>query len=66
MTRTEAQRRADKAYKAKLKRIGLEFPPHEQHLYEFVKRQGVPASEYIKDLIREDRMQWFELESGDY
>jgi hypothetical protein len=50
---SEAQLRAVREYKKKVKRLGLEFGPTEMELYEHICSQ--PAKQtYIKDLIRTD------------
>ena len=52
MTMTsEAQRKAVKKYKEKVKRITIEFSPAEMDLYEHIQKQAKKQT-YIKDLIR--------------
>lgn len=50
---SEAQKRAVKKYKEKVKRITLEFSPAEADLYEHIQQQPKKQT-YIKDLIRKD------------
>lgn len=50
---TEAQRRATKKYKAKVKRISLDFHPTEMDLYDHVSEQPMKQT-YIKALIAAD------------
>ncbi len=50
---TEAQRRAIKAYKKKVKRITIDFSPAETDLWERIQQQEKKQT-YIKDLIRAD------------
>lgn len=48
---SEAQRKAVKKYKEKVKRITIEFSPAEMDLYEHIQQQAKKQT-YIKDLIR--------------
>jgi hypothetical protein len=50
---SEAQKKAVKKYKEKVKRITLDFHPSEQDLYEHIQQQPKKQT-YIKDLIRAD------------
>lgn len=50
---TEAQRRATKKYKEKVKRITLEFSPAEADIWDHIQSQEKKQT-YIKDLIRAD------------
>lgn len=50
---TEAQKRAKNKYRAKLKRVTIEFYPTESDLIEQIEKQPQPYT-YIKDLIRKD------------
>lgn len=50
---TEAQRKAIKNYKKKVNRLGLEFSPAEQELWEHIQAQTNKQG-YIKSLIRAD------------
>lgn len=50
---TEAQRQAVKKYKAKVKRLTLEFSPAEADLWEHIQQQEKKQT-YIKALIRAD------------
>ena len=50
---SEAQRKAVKKYKEKVKRITLEFSPAEMDLYEHIQQQAKKQT-YIKDLVRAD------------
>ena len=52
---SEAQKRAVKKYKEKVKRITIEFYPSEMDLYEHIQQQPKKQT-YIKDLIRADIM----------
>lgn len=58
MSQTEAQKSAKKAYIERIKaagaykRVGLEFYPAEQELYDYLAAQGQPIATTIKDLIR--------------
>lgn len=50
---SEAQRKAIKKYKGKLKRITVDFSPAEAELWEHIQQQ--PSKQgYIKSLIRAD------------
>ena len=51
--RTEAQKRARNNYRAKGKRITIEFYPTEADLIEHLEKQEKKQT-YIKDLIRKD------------
>lgn len=50
---TEAQRKAIKKYKKKIKRVSLEFAPSELDVYEHIQKQDKKQT-YIKKLIRKD------------
>jgi hypothetical protein len=50
---SEAQKKAVKKYKQKLKRITVDFYPTEEELWEHINKQGKKQT-YIKDLIRAD------------
>lgn len=50
---SEAQKKAIKKYKEKVKRITLEFHPSEQDLYDHIQQQDKKQT-YIKSLIRAD------------
>lgn len=50
---SEAQKKAVKKYKAKVKRLTLDFAPSEMELYEHISSQPRKQT-YIKELIRED------------
>lgn len=50
---SEAQKKAIKKYKEKIKRILLEFSPAEYEIYEHIQQQDKKQT-YIKDLIRAD------------
>lgn len=50
---TEAQKKALEKYKAKVKRITVDFPPSEAELWEHIQKQDKKQT-YIKDLIRAD------------
>lgn len=50
---SEAQLRAVKKYKEKMKRVYLDFYPGEAELWEHIQKQDRKQT-YIKDLIRED------------
>lgn len=50
---SEAQKKALKNYKAKVKRITVDFPPSDVELWEHLQAQGKKQT-YIKDLIRAD------------
>lgn len=50
---SEAQKKAVKKYKEKVKRMTIEFHPTEMDLYEHIQKQPKKQT-YIKDLIRKD------------
>lgn len=50
---SEAQLRAIKKYKEKMKRITLDFSPAETDIWDHIQAQGKKQT-YIKSLIRED------------
>lgn len=50
---SEAQRKAIKKYKEKLKRITIDFSPAEEELWQHIQNQPKKQT-YIKDLIRKD------------
>ena len=50
---SEAQKKALEKYKAKVKRITVDFPPSEAELWEHLQAQGKKQT-YIKNLIRAD------------
>ena len=50
---SEAQLKAVKKYKAKVKRITIDFYPTEEDLWEHINRQENKQG-YIKELIRKD------------
>lgn len=50
---SEAQKKALKKYKEKIKRLTLDFTPSEADLYEHISKQPKKQT-YIKDLIRVD------------
>lgn len=50
---SEAQLRASKKYKQKVKRITLEFHPTEEEVWDHIQTQPKKQT-YIKDLIRKD------------
>ena len=50
---TEAQKKAIKKYREKVKRIGLDFYPTEADLFDHVSKQPQKQT-YIKNLIRAD------------
>lgn len=50
---TEAQKRAKKKYRGKVRRIYVDFYPSEADLIEHIEKQPQKQT-YIKDLIRED------------
>lgn len=50
---TEAQKKAKKKYKQKIKRIYIEFHPTEKQLLEHIEKQPQKQT-YIKNLIRKD------------
>jgi hypothetical protein len=53
MKTSEAQKKAVKKYKEKVKRLTIDFAPSEMDLYEQVASQPKKQT-YIKDLIRKD------------
>lgn len=53
---SEAQRKAIKKYKEKVKRITLEFSPAEEEIWQHIQSQEKKQT-YIKDLIRKDMEQ---------
>lgn len=50
---SEAQKKAVKKYKEKVKRMTIEFSPAEADLYEHIQQQPKKQT-YVKDLIRKD------------
>lgn len=50
---SEAQKKAVKKYKEKMKRITIEFYPSEMDLYDHIQQQTKKQT-YVKDLIRAD------------
>ena len=50
---SDAQKKAVKNYKKKVKRMTVEFHPSETELYEHIQTQPKKQT-YIKDLIRND------------
>ena len=50
---SEAQKKAVKKYKEKMKRISIEFYPSEMDLYDHIQQQPKKQT-YVKDLIRAD------------
>lgn len=50
---SEAQKKAVKKYKEKVKRMTVEFHPSEMELYDHIQMQPKKQT-YIKDLIRAD------------
>ena len=56
MKTTEAQRRAVKKYREKIKRITIDFAPAEAELWGHIQGQAKKQA-YIKDLIRADMAQ---------
>lgn len=50
---SEAQKKAVKKYKEKMKRMTVEFYPSEMDLYEHIQQQPKKQT-YIKNLIRKD------------
>ena len=50
---SEAQKKAIKKYKEKVKRVTLEFSPTEMELYDHIQQQPKKQT-YLKDLIRAD------------
>ena len=53
MKTTEAQRRAVKKYREKVKRVYLDFAPTEADLFDHINSQPKKQT-YIKNLIRAD------------
>lgn len=50
---SEAQKKAIKKYKEKMKRMTIEFYPSEMDLYDHIQQQTKKQT-YVKDLIRAD------------
>ena len=50
---SEAQKKANRKYKANVKRFTIEFPPSESDLWEHLEKQPKKQT-YIKNLIRAD------------
>jgi hypothetical protein len=50
---SEAQKKAVKKYKEKVKRMTIEFYPSEMELYDHIQQQDKKQT-YVKDLIRAD------------
>ena len=50
---SDAQKKALEKYKAKVKRLTVDFPPSDAELYEHLQKQQ-NKQRYIKDLIRKD------------
>lgn len=50
---SDAQKKASKKYKEKLKRITIDFYPADAELWEHIQKQPKKQT-YIKDLIRAD------------
>lgn len=50
---TEAQKRATKKYKQKVKRITVDFYPADEEMWQHIQSQEKKQT-YIKDLIRKD------------
>ncbi len=50
---SEAQKKAVKKYKEKVKRLTIDFHPSEADLYEHIQKQSKKQT-YVKDLIRKD------------
>jgi hypothetical protein len=50
---SEAQKKAVKKYKEKVKRLTVDFYPTEMDLYDHIQKQAKKQT-YIKDLIRAD------------
>ena len=50
---SEAQKKAVKKYKEKVKRMTIEFHPSEMDLFEHVQKQFKKQT-YVKNLIRKD------------
>ena len=51
---SEAQKRADQKYNAKVKSLYLEFYPTDTDIIEHLDNLDQPKQTYIKNLIRED------------
>ena len=50
---TDAQKKADRKYKANLKRFTIDFKPSERELYEYFANKP-NKQQYIKNLLMED------------
>ena len=50
---SEAQKKADRKYKANLKRFTIDFKPSERELYDYLANKP-NKQQYIKDLLLED------------
>lgn len=50
---SDAQKKASKKYKEKLKRITIDFYPADAEVWEHIQKQAKKQT-YIKDLIRAD------------
>ena len=50
---SEAQKKALEKYKAKVKRLTVDFPPSDAELWEHIQKQPNKQG-YIKDLVRKD------------
>ena len=50
---SDAQKKAVKKYKEKVKRMTVEFSPAEADLYDHIQQQSKKQT-YVKDLIRAD------------
>ncbi len=50
---SEAQRKAVRKYKEKVKRITIDFYPTEEDIWEHINKQDKKQT-YIKELIRQD------------
>ena len=50
---SDAQKKALEKYKAKVKRLTVDFPPSDAELYDHLQKQP-NKQRYIKDLIRKD------------
>ena len=51
---SEAQKRADQKYNAKVKKMLLEFYPTDKDIIEHLDNLNMPKQTYVKNLIRED------------
>ena len=53
--KTDAQRRAENAYRKKTKQITIRFNPNEEddEIYAWIKSRD-NVTEYLKDLVRDD------------